>query len=81
LGKIYLRRRRLKRGAVEAGRGVIKIVITVAALAHSVTSALADSITCSDWQYMRLCQGPGGYTSTESRWQGMTLGQDSDGNR
>jgi hypothetical protein len=29
----------------------------------------------------RLHHNPGGYTSTEMQWQGMTLGQDSAGDR
>jgi hypothetical protein len=54
--------------------------VFVAALIATAALA-ADPVYCSTWRHMRLCQGPGGYTSTETQWQGMTLGQDSDGNR
>jgi hypothetical protein len=42
---------------------------------------VAAVLTCSTWQGIRTCISPNGYTSTESQWQGMTFGQDSDGNR
>jgi hypothetical protein len=46
-------------------------------------SALADeSLTCSaSFQGYRVCSGPGGYRSTETPWQGMTIGQDNRGGR
>jgi hypothetical protein len=48
----------------------------------AVSPALAGTLTCStSFQGYRVCSGPGGYTSTEWRWRGMTIGQDSDGNR
>jgi hypothetical protein len=56
---------------------VAAILIVIAA-----SPALADSVTCStSFQGYRVCSGPGGATSTEWRWQGMTIGNDSDGSR
>jgi hypothetical protein len=47
-----------------------------------VSAAHAETLTCStSFQGYRICTGPGGYRSTEWRWQGMTIGQDSDGAR
>ena len=55
----------------------IAILVIVAA-----NPAFAESLTCStSFQGYRVCSGPGGYTSTETPWQGMTIGQDSEGNR
>ena len=52
------------------------LVITAA------SPALAGTLACSTtFQGYRVCQGPGGYRSTETPWRGMTIGQDSDGNR
>jgi hypothetical protein len=51
-------------------------------VAIAVTPAPADSVTCSTtFQGYRVCQGPDGYRSTETQRQGMTIGQDSDGDR
>jgi hypothetical protein len=47
----------------------------------TVTPALAETLTCTDWQGIRTCQDSHGYVSHETQWQGMTIGQDSDGNR
>ena len=39
-------------------------------------------IYCStSFQGYRICTGPNGRSSTEWEWQGMTFGQDSDGDR
>jgi hypothetical protein len=47
-----------------------------------VTPALADPVYCStSFQGYRVCSGPGGYRSTETQWQGMTIGQDNRGGR
>ena len=73
-----------QRGAVQGSdqRVMIRLAPIIAAMLAQGTATLdAQPLTCLTWQHMRLCQGPGGYTSTESQWQGMTLGQDSDGNR
>ena len=53
--------------------------ISVAALVSG--PAHAEPLYCSMWQGIRSCSSPSGYTSTETQWQGMTTGQDSDGNR
>ena len=54
------------------------IIVVIAAL----RPALADPVYCStSFQGYRVCSGPGGYTSTEWRWRGMTIGQDNQGDR
>jgi hypothetical protein len=58
---------------------IIVIIITV--VIASITTALADTLTCSTWQGVRTCQGPDGYRSTETEWQGLVIGQDSDSRR
>jgi hypothetical protein len=55
----------------------VAVVVTAA-----LSPALAGPVTCStSFQGYRACQGPGGYRSTEWDRDGMTIGQDSDGNR
>ena len=55
------------------------ILVIVAAYGSALA---AEPVTCStSFQGYRVCQGPGSPTSTEWRWQGMTIGQDSDGSR
>ena len=61
---------------------IIASLASVVVLAHSVPAVSgAAPVYCSTWQQIATCQSPSGYTSTESRWQGMTFGQDSDGDR
>ena len=55
-------------------------IIAVAAALTSMTPALAETLTCTDWQGIRTCQDGHGYTSHETRWQDRTYGDDSDGN-
>jgi hypothetical protein len=38
-------------------------------------------ITCSIWQGVRTCSGPDGYVSHESTWNGITTGDDNQGDR
>ena len=57
------------------------VIIAVAAALASMTPALAGTLTCTDWQSIRTCSSPGGYTSHETQWQGMTFGDDSEGNK
>jgi hypothetical protein len=38
-------------------------------------------LTCSMWQGIRTCSGPGGTVSHESTRRGVTTGEDSDGDR
>jgi hypothetical protein len=48
----------------------------------ALSPALADPVACStSFQGYRVCFGPGGYRSTETQWQEMTLGQDNQGDR
>ena len=56
--------------------GVIAIVIFAC-----ISPALADPLYCSTFQGYRVCQDSQGYRSTEWDRGGMTIGQDSDGNR
>jgi hypothetical protein len=60
---------------------VIRIAITAAFVGVS-GPALAETLYCStSFQGYRVCQGANGYRSFENNWQGMTIGQDSDGRR
>jgi hypothetical protein len=48
----------------------------------SITPALAETLTCStSFQGYRVCQGPGGYRSTEWSRYGMQFGDDNRGTR
>ena len=57
----------------------MRALIAVAAALTSMTSASADTLTCSDWQGIRTCSSPGGYVSHETQWQGRTYGSDNRG--
>ena len=45
-----------------------------------IAAYAGEPVACSTWQGFRTCSGPGGYRSTETQRQGMTLGQDNRGN-
>ena len=45
-----------------------------------ISPALAETLTCSTWQGITTCQGPGGY-SHELHWQDFIIGDDNQGNR
>jgi hypothetical protein len=49
-------------------------VVVIVAVALGITPALAQTLYCWNWQGVRTCQGPGGCTSTETRWESMTTG-------
>jgi hypothetical protein len=49
--------------------------------AYAWTPALGETLTCSVWQKIATCTGPGGYVSHETTWQGYVYGDDSWGNR
>jgi hypothetical protein len=53
----------------------------VVAVMIGVSPALADTVTCSTWQQITTCAGPGGYRSFETTWQGGTTGDDNQGGR
>jgi hypothetical protein len=36
-------------------------------------------LTCSTWQQITTCAGPGGYVSHETTWNGTTTGDDNQG--
>ena len=56
----------------------MRIAIIAAAVLVQSTAALdAQPLTCSTWQQITTCQGPGGYRSTEWDSDGMTIGQDN----
>jgi hypothetical protein len=59
---------------------MIRLTPIIAALI-GVSPALADPLYCStSFQGYRVCQDSHGYRSTEWDRDGMTIGQDSDGN-
>jgi hypothetical protein len=41
----------------------------------------ADTVTCSTWQQITTCAGPGGFVSHETRWNGITTGDDNRGGK
>jgi hypothetical protein len=48
----------------------VAILIVIAS-----SPALAETLACSTtFQGYHVCQGPGGYRSTETHWQGMVIG-------
>ena len=60
----------------------MRAAIIAAAFVGVSGPALAETLYCStSFQGYTTCQGADGYRSTEWLWQGMTIGQDSDGNR
>jgi hypothetical protein len=59
---------------------MIRSAPIVAALI-GVSPALAETLTCSTWQQITTCQGPGGYVSHELHWQDRTIGQDNEGGK
>jgi hypothetical protein len=38
-------------------------------------------LTCSMWQQITTCAGPGSYVSHETTWNGITTGDDNRGDR
>ena len=50
-------------------------------IALMVAPASAQTVTCSTWQGMRTCTSPDGYVSHESTWNGITTGDDNQGDR
>ena len=59
---------------------MIRLTPIIAALI-GVSPALADPLYCStSFQGYRVCQDSHGYRSTEWNRDGMTIGQDNDGN-
>ena len=59
----------------------MRAIVAVAAALASMTPALAETLTCTDWQGIRTCQDGHGYVSHESQWQGRTIGDDNRGTR
>jgi hypothetical protein len=57
---------------------MVRIAIIIALM---VAPASAQPLTCSTWQGMRTCTSPEGYVSHESTWNGITTGDDNQGNR
>ena len=58
---------------------LILLCVAVGVVIAALGPALADELM--SFQGYRVCSGPGGDTSTEWRWQGMTIGQDNQGHR
>jgi len=61
-------------------RAVASLVIA-AALIQSSGALGAETLTCSTWQGITTCQGPGGYVSHEWDRSGMRFGDDNRGDR
>jgi hypothetical protein len=60
----------------------MRLCSTAILIVIAASPTLAETLACStSFQGYRVCSGPGGYRSTETQWQGMTIGQDSDGSR
>jgi len=57
------------------------VIIIAAVLTHSTTAVGSETLTCSTFAGVRTCSSPGGYTSHESTWNGITTGDDNQGNR
>ena len=60
---------------------MIRLALITAALIQSIATLDAQTLTCSTWQGITTCQGPGGYRSTEWDRDGMRFGQDNQGDR
>jgi hypothetical protein len=56
-------------------------IIAVAILVQGADPLVADTATCSTWQQITTCAGPGGYVSHETTWNGITTGSDNRGDR
>jgi hypothetical protein len=54
------------------------IILAIAALI-GISPALADTLTCSTFAGVRTCSSPDGYLSHESTWNGITTGDDNQG--
>ena len=50
-------------------------------IALTITPASVQPLTCSTWQGMRTCMSSDGYVSRESTWNGITTGEDNQGDR
>ena len=60
----------------------MRALIVAAAFVSVSGPALAETLYCStSFQGYRVCDDGHGYRSTEWQWQGMTIGQDSNGSR
>jgi hypothetical protein len=54
-----------------AGGRVVRLCAALVAVIAALSPALAGPVACStSFQGYRVCSGPGGYTSTETQWQG-----------
>jgi hypothetical protein len=56
-------------------------LIVAMALVHSTATVDAETLTCSTWQGITTCSSPDGYLSQEWDRDGMTIGQDNQGDR
>jgi hypothetical protein len=60
----------------------IAIIIAATVLVQGAAGTLdAETLTCSRWQGITTCQSPSGCVSHESTWNGITIGDDNQGNR
>jgi hypothetical protein len=57
----------------------LRALIIVTVMVASITSALARPVYCSVWNGIRTCSSPDGYVSHETTWNGITTGDDNQG--
>ena len=85
IGRLHLQHRRLRRHPhaerLTHARRAPLVSVLLAIIYTSMIPANAETLTCTDWQGIRTCSSPGGYTSHELQWQGMTIGDDNQGRR
>ena len=57
------------------------LIILAAALIQGTAALDSQTLTCSTWQGVRTCSSPDGYVSHEWDRDGMTIGDDNQGDR
>jgi len=55
------------------------VIVTI--VVFNIASTSAEPVTCSTWNGIRTCTGPGGYVSHETTWNGITTGDDNRGGK
>jgi hypothetical protein len=66
---------------MQRARPMRAAIIVAVVLVQGTATLDAETLYYSTWQGITTCSPPNGYVSHKSQWQGMTFGQDSDGNR
>jgi hypothetical protein len=57
------------------------VMVIAASLIQSTVALASKPIDCSTWQQITTCSSPDGYVSHESTWNGITTGDDNQGNK